>query len=109
MNSFKNSCVIQMEKIALKIDGKAAQKPAVIPIDETSYRLRTETSRRDLRLAKEFEPQLTSRLHAIHKDLKYVYTTFDGLKSSYVVDNTKMIELDEICLNHKQLLGATSS
>ncbi len=46
-------------------------------------------------------------MHSIYRDCKMIHSTLDGLKSAYVVDNTKMIELDEICLNHKQLLGVT--
>jgi hypothetical protein len=56
MNSFKNSCLIQLEKVARKIDSKMASKPAVIPTDETSFRLRADGLKDELKREKESEP-----------------------------------------------------
>ena len=47
---------------------------------------------------------LISYLHTILQDLRSLFSYLDGLKTSYVVDNTKMIELDEVCRKHKAML-----
>lgn len=104
MNSFKNSCVVQLEKLVLKLDNKPLPAPKALEIDTAEVKKQASSQRNELQDVQECEPLLISILHTVHSDLKQVHAWFDALKLAYVVDNTRMIELDEICINQKGLL-----
>lgn len=48
-------------------------------------------------------------MHTFKADIKHVYKMLDTLQSAYVIDNTKMIEIDEICIKNRKALAVANS
>lgn len=68
-------------------------KPA--EVHSTGLKATLDSLKADNRVQNEFEPQLVSCLMQVYQDCKSLYGFLDTLKNSYVVDNTKLIELEE--------------
>lgn len=62
-----------------------------------------------LNRAKDGEPDLIARMHMLKGDIKYVYKILDSLKSAYVIDNTQMIEIDEICNKNRKAIANSNA
>ncbi len=62
----------------------------------------------DARGVDQNEPLLISFLNQIYTDNKQLHVFFDSIKNAYVVDNTKLIELEEAAFQHRQLLRDVS-
>ncbi len=104
MYSFKQSCVTSLERLALKIDSKQISVTKTEQIDNQDLRQKLETLKNEQRPVKDTETALMSYLLAIHADQKQIYHWLDALKFAYVVDNTRMIELDEMCVKQRHMI-----
>ena len=62
----------------------------------------------DARGVEQNEPLLISFLNQIYTDNKQLHTFLDSIKNAYVVDNTKLIELEESTFQHRQLMRDAS-
>lgn len=100
MNQFKNSCVMQFDKIALKLDSRLLPMPRPIAAETQDFDTRHQSLRSAFKEVKEGEPNLVSRVHSIGQDVRLIQRVLDGLKSAYVLDNTRKIEFEEICSQH---------
>lgn len=62
----------------------------------------------DARGVEQNEPLLISFLNQIYTDNKQLNAFFDSIKNAYVVDNTKLIELEETTFQHRQIVRDAS-
>ena len=104
MHSFKQSCITALEKLALKIDSKQIPIPKPEIIDSQDTRTKIEALKNEIHSLKDSETSLSSYFLTIYNDQKQITQWLDLLKNVYIVENTKMIQLDEICVKQKNML-----
>jgi len=80
--------------------GRPEAKPLVLPVtlEMSLHQMRTislEKMKAEIKSIDTNEPIVISCLHQIYDDNKKLRAFLDSVKNAYVVDNTKLIELEE--------------
>lgn len=109
MNQFKTSCLVQLDKLNNKLDIKPVNVPSVPELFQLSSKSANQDRlKADARVVDQNEPLLISCLHQIYSDNKQLHAYFDSIKNAYVVDNTKLIELEEVAFQHRSIMRDAS-
>jgi hypothetical protein len=80
--------------------GRPEAKPLVLPmtLEMSLHQVKTNSldkMKSEIKAIETNEPIVISCLHQIYDDNKKLRVFLDSVKSAYVVDNTKLIELEE--------------